>query len=403
MRRTIAGSLLLLALKASAVEPPDCPASADSAVLMDSEPGFSILELRPLPPGGLPLPLDDLSRASALEAARRSRRYWSERSPGQGVTIAGRRYDARRLVKSFEALESLLAGSLEASELRREIEERFDVYQAFAGGGSSGMVTAYYDPVLAVSRFSSPDWAALHSRPPELIRIDPGLGLPFDYGRRSPLGTLIPYFTRREISDGAMAGRGLEIFWTRHHADLLVLQTQGSGWGQLPDGSRRRLSFAGANGHSFRSVGRALIACGLIPPGSEGHDVLNFLKSQTPQREAALVGLNPRAVFFAEQEGSGGPWGSTGIELVAGRSIAVDSSQVPLGLPGLIVSRKPVADEEGRFLRVEGFTRFVFTHDVGSAIRGPVRVDLFWGSGVRAAAEAHRMRNPGRLYVFVLR
>ena len=66
-------------------------------------------------------------------------------------------------------------------------------------------------------------------------------------------------------------------------------------------------------------------------------------------------------------------------------------------------ARKPVADEDGRLLRTEDFTRFVFTHDVGSAIRGPVRVDLFWGSGVRASAEAHRMRHPGRLYVFVLR
>lgn len=403
MRKLLVGCLLLSTLSACEVWSQECPPVDGIIPQAQLEPGFSIQELRAVPPGSLPLPQDDLSRNSALEAARRSRLYWAQQRPERGVTIAGRRYDANRLARSFEVLENLLAGSLGDLELRAEIEARFDVYQAFSESGPSGIVTAYYDPILNVSRTIEPGWAAIHSRPPELIRIDPGMGLPFDYGRRDASGKLVAYYSRREISDGALAGRGLEILWTRHHADLLVLQTQGSGWGLLPDASRRRLSFAGANGQPFRSVGQTMIACGIIPPGTSGPQVLEYLKAQSPQREAALVGLNPRAVFFQEKESSGGPWGSTGIELVPGRSIAVDSSQVPLGLPGIIISRKPVADEDGGNVRFEDFTRFVFTHDVGSAIRGPVRVDLFWGSGVKAAAEAHRMRFSGRLYVFALK
>ncbi|MBI4677773.1 MAG: MltA domain-containing protein [Elusimicrobia bacterium] len=171
----------------------------------------------------------------------------------------------------------------------------------------------------------------------------------------------------------------------------------------LPDGTKVRLSFNGANGHPFRSVGKTLIDCGLIPAGTDSMGILSYLKSQALARETELVGVNPRYVFFKQVASSGGPWGASGVELVAGRSVASDPKQVRLGLAGILVSRKPVASEDGTLQGYEDFTRFVFTHDVGSAIRGPVRLDVFWGRGARAEAEAHRMMFPGKLTVIVLK
>jgi membrane-bound lytic murein transglycosylase A len=46
--------------------------------------------------------------------------------------------------------------------------------------------------------------------------------------------------------------------------------------------------------------------------------------------------------------------------------------------------------------------RFVFNHDTGSAITGPGRIDVFWGSGVAAEAAAGRLKHEG-LLVFLLK
>jgi membrane-bound lytic murein transglycosylase A len=41
------------------------------------------------------------------------------------------------------------------------------------------------------------------------------------------------------------------------------------------------------------------------------------------------------------------------------------------------------------------------THDTGSAIRGPGRVDIFWGGGPVAEREASSMKASGELYLIL--
>ncbi|MBI5882011.1 MAG: MltA domain-containing protein [Elusimicrobia bacterium] len=365
------------------------------------EPSFEIKELKPW--AEVPLPQDDLSAASAVEAAGKTRDYWAGRPPEEKVVIGGRTYSAAHMARSFSALGSLLSRALSAAALKAEIEKAFDIYQAVKPDGTlEGTMTAYYDPEIPVGRVGSTG-VPIHARPSDLVRVDPSLGLPFDYGRVDSQGKLVPHAARREVNAGALAEQGLELYATRHPTDLLNLQTEGSGWGVLPGGGRVRLIFNGTNGHPFRSVGKTLIDCGLIPAGTDSFGILNYLKSQTLEREIELVDVNPRYVFFKEVASTGGPWGATGVELVAGRSVASDPKQVRLGLAGILVSRKPVASEDGTFQGFLDFTRFVFTHDVGSAIRGPVRLDVFWGRGAKAEAEAHRMLFPGKLTVIVLK
>ncbi len=369
--------------------PEEClPDPSDAPTPGPGAPGFSINTLEPAAPGALPLPADDLARASAALGARRTRAYWLAKPPAQEVKVGPRLVTAARLALGFETLAGLLESTPDAALLKQALEARFDVYEAAASDGSrQGTITAYYDPEIPLSKTPAPGHVPVLARPDDLGASEPAT----------------PYWTRRQIAEGALSGKGLELYWTPHAADLNVLQTQGSGWGRLPDGARTRLAFDGANGHGFHSVGKALRRCRLIPQDLPAPDMLDWLRAQTPEREQKLVNLNPRYVFLKEKAGDGGPWGASGIELVAGRSIAVDPAGVPLGLPGILVSRKPVADEAGKPLGFEDFTRFVFTHDVGSAIRGPVRVDLFWGAGRKAEAEAFRMLFPGRLYVLVLK
>ena len=87
-----------------------------------------------------------------------------------------------------------------------------------------------------------------------------------------------------------------------------------------------------------------------------------------------------------------GPIGALGVPLNAGRSIAVDQRFIPLGAPLWLDTEDP----DGVKLN-----RLVVAQDVGAAITGPVRGDLFWGHGEDAFAKAARMKSSGGYFVFV--
>ena len=128
---------------------------------------------------------------------------------------------------------------------------------------------------------------------------------------------------------------------------------------------------------------------------------ISYLSGLPPGREERLTDLNPRYIFFQTRPKDALPYGAISRPLTPGRSIAVDPQYVPFGLFGLLKSRRPVAQDHG--LDFRDFTRFIATHDTGSAIRGPGRVDLFWGAGDAAETEASSMKAPGELYLLVIR
>ncbi|MFM7144618.1 MAG: MltA domain-containing protein, partial [Alphaproteobacteria bacterium] len=96
------------------------------------------------------------------------------------------------------------------------------------------MVTGYHEPSLRA-----------HRRPDASFRY-PLLGMP-------PSGSSLP--SRAEIDAGALAGRGLELFWVDDPVELYFLQVQGSGRLVLDDGTRVRVGYAGTNGRTYTSIG----------------------------------------------------------------------------------------------------------------------------------------------------
>lgn len=106
-----------------------------------------------------------------------------------------------------------------------------------------------------------------------------------------------------------------------------------------------------------------------------------------------MLWANPRYVFFREEplpDAAQGPRGAQGVPLTPGRSIAVDPQSVPYGTLVWLDSTEPVA---GKPLR-----RVVVAQDTGSAIKGAVRADYFWGWGSDAATMAGRMQQPLRMW-----
>ncbi|MCA3184880.1 MAG: murein transglycosylase, partial [Cupriavidus sp.] len=106
--------------------------------------------------------------------------------------------------------------------------------------------------------------------------------------------------------------------------------------------------------------------------------------------------VNPRFVFFRELPPTNdGPVGALGVPLTAERSIAVDPATIPLGVPVFLSTTRP--------LSTEPIQRLMFAQDTGSAIKGGVRADFFWGAGDAAGETAGRMKQGGRMWVLMPR
>ena len=100
-----------------------------------------------------------------------------------------------------------------------------------------------------------------------------------------------------------------------------------------------------------------------------------------------------------------GPLGQLEVPLTPGRSIAVDLGVHAPNLPMWLETRWPnphgprARSDEGS--RPRPMRRLMIAQDTGSAIRGPIRVDVFFGSGAEAGRLAGHMREEGRLVVLL--
>ncbi len=251
--------------------------------------------------------------------------------------------------------------------------------------GTEGLATSYYEPVLDARR--APDGRFQHPvyrKPPELDGGAEG------YGVRQPDGSLKPFLTRSEIDAGALAGRGLEIAYLADPVDLFFLHIQGSGLLRFRDGETLRVGFAAKNGHPYASVAEAMTARGWARPGQASADYIREFYRRDPARGREALAANKSYIFFTPLDGleaSAGPVGALGVQLTDGRSIAVDRAFVPLGAPVWLIT-------EGGGLSTN---RLVVAQDTGSAIKGPQRLDYFWGTGDEAGARAGRVKQPATL------
>jgi len=285
----------------------------------------------------------------------------------------------------------------------RRFFQHFFVPHRVAHAAPAGLLTGYYEPLLEASRQRTDRFRVpLLKRPPDLEnvvdetqRAAAGQGL--SHMRRTASG-LVPHFTRAEIEAGALAGQGLELLWVADPVDAFFLQIQGSGRIRLPDGSTVRVAYDGKNGHPYSSVGRYLIDQGVIGAESMTLDRLGAYLKADAARGRAIMQRNASFVFFRELPAgeARAPLGAMGIELTTGRSLAVDTAVHALGVPIFVSAPTLTHAARGR-----PFQRLMIAQDVGSAIRGPERGDIYFGSGARAGAVAGVTKHPGHFYVLV--
>jgi membrane-bound lytic murein transglycosylase A len=284
--------------------------------------------------------------------------------------------------------------------LRRYFEDRFVPLLVAADDDPVGLFTGYYEPELRGARRPNERYAVpLYRRPPTLISVDLGK-FRSDFGGTRIAGKvvgsgLVPFDSRAEIEGGALAGQGLELVWVDDPVDAFFLQVQGSGRVRLEDGTLLRVGYDGTNDRPYLAIGRVLLREGLIERGRVSMQAVRDWLRANPAEGRRIMARNARYVFFRELAGDG-PIGAEGVALTPGRSLAVDTAFLPLGLPIWLDTHWP-ADPD-RPLR-----RLVVAQDTGGAIKGPVRGDLFWGFGEAALAEAGRMSSKGRYYLLLPR
>ncbi len=266
--------------------------------------------------------------------------------------------------------------------------------------GPDGLLTGYYEPVLKGDRKESSSFPVpLYRRPGDLENMvaESQRGAKadqFTHMRRTRDG-LEPYATRAEIENGALNGQDLELFWLENPVDTFFLHIQGSGVIALPDGSERRVAYDGKNGHPYTSIGRYLIDNGLFPADQMTLDALKDWLLANPDTARGVMQQNESFVFFRELDG-GCPVGVEEISLTPGRSLAVDTGFHAIGAP--VYVNAPTLKHAGN---AGGFSRLMVAQDVGSAIRGPERGDIFFGTGEEAGLLAGQTKHPGEFYVLL--
>jgi membrane-bound lytic murein transglycosylase A len=182
---------------------------------------------------------------------------------------------------------------------------------------------------------------------------------------------------------------------------LFFLQIQGSGRVRLAEGGTVRVGFAASNGLKFRGIARDLIDMGVLPKDDASMQAVRDWLRANPAEAAALMQKNPRYIFFREIDGpdalAAGPVGAQGATLTPLRSLAVDTSLLPLGAPLWLDTTWP----PGTARAGEKLQRLMIAQDTGGAIKGAVRGDFFWGTGEAALAQAGGMKQKGRYYLFL--
>lgn len=269
-------------------------------------------------------------------------------------------------------------------------ERHFETVRVGTGEAFS---TGYFEPQIAGTRERRSGYdAPVYGLPGDLTRAKQGDAEKLSSGRMlrgryNAQGALVPYYTRGEIEDGALAGRGLELAWAADPVEFFFLQVQGSGRLHGPDGSVMRIGYAGQNGRGYTGIGRLMRERGLLGDGPGQHPgsmqgIMQYLRDK-PEAGRALMRENESWVFFRELTGDG-PIGALGVPVRRESSVAADPKFVPLGAPVWLDLDRGEAD--GLWI----------AQDTGGAIKGANRFDTFWGAGDDARRIAGGMQGKGK-------
>ncbi len=373
--------------------------------------------------------IDDLNFNNLIQGIQTHIEYFEKQDPEkiiefgpQKITVGVYLENVKKLVENQEK------ELFNKEQFIYSLNENFDVYEVY-GGKSWGdvFITSYFDPKIKGSMKPTPKYSqAIYETPEDLVSVDfgsfvdrfPKLELKNKTkvleqksrerilrGRLVASNTptkfkVLPYFDREELEQEDVKNhlKNKVLAWV-DPIDAFFLQIQGSGQIEFKGGKILKVGYASQNGHPYVPIGKFLLDHIPIEEMSlqkiEAH-----LRSIGWDEAQKILNKNPSYVFFQKIESKSLTY--MGTEVIAGRTIATDYTYFPKGALGFLQFEKPIYLEGGESPeKWEKTSRFIIDQDTGGAIRGPHRLDLYWGSGESAKKVAGVMKNPGRLYYFV--
>ncbi|RFO99502.1 murein transglycosylase [Komagataeibacter xylinus] len=312
---------------------------------------------------------------------------------GAGITYAGRQVGDWQA--ACNAARDVPTGDRAAA--RAFFEQWFVPYALPVGKRADGtLFTGYYEPEIRGSlRRGGIYQTPVYRRPPDLVRERDAQGEVVT--GRSQDGQVVPYWSRAQIDQGALAHKKLELLWLADPVDLFFLQLQGAGRVRLPDDRVIRLGFDGLNGQPYVPLGRVMVAQGLLRAEDVSMASIRGWLEANPDKATDMMEQNPNYVFFRELDQGDTQAGAPGVSLTPDRSMAVDRDFIPLGSPVWVQAQVP---QDGHPVT---WNRLDFAQDLGTDIKGPDRADLYMGWGPEAAQAAGNLRSTGQMVVLVPR
>ncbi|MFT6076965.1 MAG: membrane-bound lytic murein transglycosylase A [Rickettsiales bacterium] len=233
-----------------------------------------------------------------------------------------------------------------------------------------GLFTGYYVPELQGSRFKGGEFQyPVYAKPKNSSDLR---------------------LTRKQIDEGALENRGLEILYVNDPVDLFFMQVQGSGKVILDDGEVVNLGFGGKTRHKYSSIGKYIIRNNVIESGNVSYFSIKSWLKNNPIAAREVLHVNKSYIFFQESH-LDQVIGSQGAPLTAQRSLAVDNEIMPTGFPIWLDINVPS----------RSYQKLVVSQDTGSAIKGAVRGDVFFGRGKKAENLAAKMNHRGKYYILL--
>ena len=358
---------------------------------MDGGSDTSGITLRPIDFTALSGWRDDDHRA-ALAAFRRGAEVLATHPPkrrSSGVNVAA--------LADAMARAASLPAEVSQEDARRFFERAFTPALVEA----EAFFTGFYEPTAEGSRIPTATFGVpLYGMPDDLVEIEPGsvdgLDPTFRFAKKTSDG-LAEYPDRSAIMAGALAGRGLELVYLRDPVEAFFIQVQGAARIRLVDGSQMRITYAAKTGHPYTSIGKAMLEMGALKPGGVTMQTIRAWLAAHPEAVADMLAKNRSYVFFREApvtDETSGPIAAAKVPLTAGRSLAVDRLVHTFHAPVFIDTVLP----DGAAYR-----RLMVAQDTGSAIVGPARGDIFFGSGGAAGEIAGAMQARGRFILLLPR
>lgn len=336
---------------------------------------------------------------AALQAFQQSCSEIMKRKPAQrfsqGQVNAG-------LVTDWQLIctEALKLRQPDAMAARLFFETWFDPYYVKNHLNPKGKFTGYYLPLLHGSLKQDNHYnVPVYAIPEDLIKVNLGAFTPTLSGRavigRLKGNALIPYPDRAAINKGAIRDHASVLVWVDSQIDLFFAQIQGSALVALTNGQQILMGYGAANGHRYTAIGGILIAKNQISKHEMSmQNIRSWLQAHSDQAEE-LLDQNASYVFFRKLP-SLQPLGIEQVTLTPERSLAIDMRYLPIGAPVWV----DTSISAGNRTNVS-YQHLLIAQDTGSAIKGMIRGDIYFGPGESAEQIAGHLNQEGRYWVLL--